>query len=160
MSPLNPGPIQRGSGPQIKANDERTPLLAAVASAPLAEAAEAETSSEEHHRAHVDEEEEEEEEHKPLDMIQIFLLCYTRLVEPIAFFSIFPYITYMTEKTGGVAPEDVGFYTGLIESLFSATQMCVMIFWGKVSVPVDVDHELLKDADAYRLPTVLVGNQF
>ena len=33
---------------------------------------------------------------------------------------------------GGVDKEDVGFYSGLIESLFSATQMCVMILWGKV----------------------------
>jgi hypothetical protein len=40
----------------------------------------------------------------------------------------------MIEKVGNVEKEDVGFYSGLIESLFSATQMCVMIFWGKVRV--------------------------
>jgi hypothetical protein len=34
---------------------------------------------------------------------------------------------------GGVEKEDVGFYSGVIESLFSAVQMCVMIGWGKVS---------------------------
>ena len=38
----------------------------------------------------------------------------------------------MIERVGGVDKEDVGFYSGLIESLFSATQMCVMILWGKV----------------------------
>ena len=157
MSPLKPGPAQGGNHHQIHANDERTPLLAAVASAPLAEAAEAEISAEEHHPAIA--EDEEEEEAKPLDMIQIFLLCYTRLVEPIAFFSIFPYITYMIEKTGGVAPEDVGFYTGLIESLFSATQMCVMIFWGKVRTAVDGVGVLFTSADGHRLPTVLVESR-
>lgn len=73
-----------------------------------------------------------EDEDTPLPRFQIFLLCLTRLVEPIAFFSIFPYITYMIERIG-VEKEDVGFYTGLIESLFSATQMCVMILWGKAS---------------------------
>lgn len=157
MSPLKSGPAQGGNHHQIHANDERTPLLAAVASAPLAEAAEAEISAEEHHPATA--EDEEEEEDKPLDMIQIFLLCYTRLVEPIAFFSIFPYITYMIEKTGGVAPEDVGFYTGLIESLFSATQMCVMIFWGKVRTAVNGFSVLFGSADGHRLPTVLVESR-
>lgn len=74
-----------------------------------------------------------EDEDAPLPRAQIFLLCYTRVVEPIAFFAIFPYINSMIEKVGGVEQEDVGFYSGLIESLFSLTQMCVMIFWGKVS---------------------------
>ncbi|KAL5383505.1 hypothetical protein DPSP01_005901 [Paraphaeosphaeria sporulosa] len=108
----------------IKANDERTPLLTAVASAPLAEAGEAEVSANAaHHGA-------ESDEAKSLDMTQIILLCYTRVVEPIAFFSIFPYINYMIEKTGGIPKDSVGFYSGLIESLFSLTQMFVMMFWG------------------------------
>jgi hypothetical protein len=55
------------------------------------------------------------------------LLCYTAVVEPIAFFGIFPYINFMIEKVGNVEKEEVGFYSGLIESLFSATQMCVMV---------------------------------
>lgn len=111
----------------IKANDERTPLLTAAASVPLAEAGEAEVSANAaHHGAGSD-------ESKSLDMTQIFLLCYTRVVEPIAFFSIFPYINYMIEKTGGIPKDSVGFYSGLIESLFSLTQMFVMIFWGRVS---------------------------
>ncbi|KAL5117091.1 hypothetical protein ACEQ8H_005050 [Pleosporales sp. CAS-2024a] len=76
----------------------------------------------------------EEEEHGLLlPTAQIFLLCYTAIVEPIAFFSIFPYINFMIEKVGHVDKEEVGFYSGLIESLFSATQMCVMILWGKAS---------------------------
>jgi hypothetical protein len=33
-----------------------------------------------------------------------------------------------------VEKADVGFYSGLIESLFSATQMCVMLLWGKVCI--------------------------
>lgn len=120
---------QATGDPEVSAADEVTPLLAASSSAPLADAAEAEISAEQHHGPHAQDEDEE----KPLDFTQIFLLCYTRLVEPVAFFSIFPYINAMIERTGGVAKEDVGFYSGLIESLFSATQMCVMIFWGRVS---------------------------
>lgn len=55
-----------------------------------------------------------DEDDKPLPKLQIFLLCYCRAVEPIAFFSIFPFINKMIEDTGGVREEDVGFYSGLI----------------------------------------------
>jgi MFS family permease len=80
-----------------------------------------------------DDEEEDDEEEIPLPLGQISLLCFTRLIEPIAFFSIFPYINQMIYETGGVRKEDVGFYSGLIESLFSLVQMCVMIFYGKAA---------------------------
>ncbi|KAL1601652.1 hypothetical protein SLS60_006567 [Paraconiothyrium brasiliense] len=120
MSPSTSRSQQEDDRLSIKANDERTPLLAAVASSPLAEAGEAEVSANE---AHHDTQAEDSDEAKHLNFSQIFLLCYTRVFEPIAFFSIFPYINSMIEKTGGVAKEDVGFYSGLIESLFSLTQI-------------------------------------
>lgn len=139
----------------LRANDERTPLLAAVTSAPLAEAGEAEYAAERAHHGEPPEEDDEE----PLDLTQIFLLCYTRLVEPIAFFGIFPYINSMIETTGGVAKEDVGFHSGLIESLFSATQMCVMIFWGRVSKPSTMAVNVLQAANIVRLLIVLAESQ-
>lgn len=55
-----------------------------------------------------------DDDDRPLPMLQIILLCYCRVVEPIAFFSIFPYINKMIAETGGVREEDVGFYSGLI----------------------------------------------
>lgn len=70
---------------------------------------------------------------KPLDKTQVLLLCYVRVVEPLAFFSIFPYISQMVQQNAGVSESDVGFYSGLIESLFSLTQAIVMVFWGKAS---------------------------
>jgi hypothetical protein len=57
-----------------------------------------------------------DDEDKPLPVGQIILLCYARLVEPIAFFSIFPFIQQMILEVGGVKEEDVGFYSGLIVS--------------------------------------------
>lgn len=57
------------------------------------------------------------EEDKPLPKDQIFFLCFARLVEPIAFFCIFPFINQMIWETGQVAETDVGFYSGLIVSL-------------------------------------------
>ena len=68
----------------------------------------------------------------PLPMGQILALCYARLFEPVAFFSIFPFINQMI-RDFDIRDEDVGFYSGLVESLFSLTQMCFMIGWGKLA---------------------------
>lgn len=37
-------------------------------------------------------------EDKPLPKDQLFLLCLARLVEPVAFFSIFPFLNEMIEE--------------------------------------------------------------
>ena len=57
---------------------------------------------------------EEDEEEKPLPKLQIFFLCFARLVDPISFFCIFPFVNQMIYETGNVNEEDVGFYSGLI----------------------------------------------
>ncbi|KAF2841362.1 MFS general substrate transporter [Patellaria atrata CBS 101060] len=67
-----------------------------------------------------------------LPKLQIALLCYSRVVEPISFFCIFPYINQMIFETG-VREVDVGFYSGLIESLFSLAGTLLMIFWGRAA---------------------------
>lgn len=73
------------------------------------------------------------EDGKPLPKLQIFLLCYVRMMEPIAFFSIFPFVAQMVQRNGHLPESDVGFYSGLIESLFSLTQTVVLIFWGRLA---------------------------
>jgi hypothetical protein len=89
--------------------DETTPLLVASEAGPTTQSnAEALT----HPPAY-----NEEDDDTPLPKIQIALLCYARLVEPIAFFSIFPFVNKMLWETGSLAEADVGFYTGLIVSL-------------------------------------------
>ncbi|KAF2826142.1 MFS general substrate transporter [Ophiobolus disseminans] len=114
--------------PGVKLSDEATPLLAdTVPAEPSIQASQEGEGPLEHDASNRDDED------IPLPRKQIFLLCYTAVVEPIAFFGIFPYINFMIEKVGNVKKEDVGFYSGLIESLFSVTQMCVMILWGKAS---------------------------
>ncbi|CAD0095273.1 unnamed protein product [Aureobasidium vineae] len=113
---------------------ETTPLLAVSSENPVTQA---DSETLEINRigntATTAEEQDTEDEDKPLPVGQIMLLCYARLVEPIAFFSIFPFIQQMILEVGGVREEDVGFYSGLIESLFSLTQMMFMISWGRVS---------------------------
>src|SRR5947208_2082696 len=106
------------------AAQETTPLLAASAAGPTAQANE---------EALVHKTVPKDDDDKPLPKAQIFLLCYARLLEPIAFFSIFPFVNQMIWETGHLTAGDVGFYSGLIESLFSLTQMLVMISWGRAA---------------------------
>ncbi|KAI0883059.1 MFS general substrate transporter [Annulohypoxylon maeteangense] len=70
---------------------------------------------------------------KELPKFQILLLCFGRMIEPIAFFSIFPYINQMVQDNGQLEEADVGFYAGFIESNFSLVQMLVMMFWGRAA---------------------------
>ena len=121
-----PHPARRS----ISAADERTPLLATSDAYPVAgteeesQLLEAVVSNEGHQSkpttAHATtagtngEADGDDDDDRPLPKLQIFLLCYARLVEPIAFFSIFPFVNQMIEETGGLAKEDVGFYSGLI----------------------------------------------
>jgi hypothetical protein len=146
-----------GAGTSLNANDETTPLLVGNEAAPLGDSADPSRPHPPADESPTSEEETDADEDKPLPRAQIFLLCYTRVVEPIAFFGIFPYINFMIEKVGNIPKEEVGFYSGLIESLFSATQMCLMIFWGRVrSMP---NNRLTSITNRYRRPIVTEGNQ-
>jgi hypothetical protein len=73
------------------------------------------------------------EEETPFPRYQILILCYASIVEPVAFFIIFPYINEMVERIGHQLPENVGFWTGTIESLFSLVQMLLIIFYGRIA---------------------------
>ncbi|KAJ9606348.1 hypothetical protein H2200_009309 [Cladophialophora chaetospira] len=104
--------------------DETTALLASSAKPPTS----TETDDD-----HVPNGSHSKDEDKPLPKDQVFLLGFARFVEPAAFFCIFPFINQMIWETGEVPQTSVGFYSGLIESLFSLTQMCLMIPWGRAA---------------------------
>ncbi|KAH7333213.1 major facilitator superfamily domain-containing protein [Rhexocercosporidium sp. MPI-PUGE-AT-0058] len=72
-------------------------------------------------------------DHTPLPKLQMLVLCFARMIEPIAFFGIFPFINKMIKETGDLNEADVGFYSGFIESMFSFTQMLLMISWGRLA---------------------------
>lgn len=110
---------------------ERTALLATKDIAPTADPVVASAAASDIHDDTT--EEDESDDGPPLPKWQIFWLCFARVVEPMAFFSIFPYINQMAQENGNLADADVGFYSGLIESLFSLTQALVMIFWGRAA---------------------------
>ncbi|KAI2901681.1 hypothetical protein CBS63078_6561 [Aspergillus niger] len=66
-------------------------------------------------------------------MSQVALLCCARAIDPLAFFTIFPFVNQMIADTAGIDEADVGFYSGIIESLFSVTQMMLMIPWARAA---------------------------
>jgi hypothetical protein len=92
----------------VSAIDEVTPLLAA------SDAVQANGAKEHAPLAPQAPEHDDREDDTPLPKSQIFLLCYARMIEPIAFFTIFPFINQMIWETGNLEQEDVGFYSGLI----------------------------------------------
>jgi hypothetical protein len=104
---------------------ESTPLLASAADSPalpinegsLPDRDSTETTSARETR-HV--------EDTPLPKTQIFMLCLARLVEPIAFFGIFPYINQMIQEIGRLAEADVGFYSGFIVRFLSSLTSMVL----------------------------------
>ncbi|PBP26011.1 major facilitator superfamily transporter [Diplocarpon rosae] len=95
--------------------------------------------------------------HTPLPKLQIFLLCLARLVEPMAFFGIFPFINQMIKETGHLKEADVGFYSGFIESMFSFTQMLLMIQWGRASDRVGRKPVLVFSMAGVAVGTALFG---
>ncbi len=57
-----------------------------------------------------------------------------RLAEPISFSIIFPFINDMVYHIHPLPDQaSVGFYAGIIESLFSVSQMFTILFWGSLS---------------------------
>jgi MFS family permease len=99
----------------------------------------------------------DENEDKPLPKAQILLLCYARAIEPLAFFSIFPYVSQMVQDNGHVTDSDIGFYSGLIESLFSLTQACVMLFWGRAADRLGRKPVLVSSLLGMTIATALFG---
>ncbi|KAG2057778.1 MFS general substrate transporter [Suillus hirtellus] len=71
----------------------------------------------------------------PLPKLQIGILISLHLAEPIASTSIFPYINQLIRELGITGGDDaaVGYYAGIIESLFFAAQALTVLRWGRLS---------------------------
>ncbi|KZT57853.1 MFS general substrate transporter [Calocera cornea HHB12733] len=98
-----------------------------------------------------------EDEDRPLPLWQMFLLCFARLVEPVAFFSIFPFVSQMIHESGSVPDTDVGFWSGWIESSFSLTQTVFMLFWGRASDKYGRKPVLIASLSGVAIASVLFG---
>ncbi|KAJ3568782.1 hypothetical protein NP233_g5486 [Leucocoprinus birnbaumii] len=83
----------------------------------------------------------------PLPKLQIAIIVLLQLCEPISSQSIIPYINQLVSEldiTGG-DERKVGYYAGLIESLFFATEALTVLHWGRLSDRIG------------RKPVILIG---
>ncbi|KAG0694519.1 MFS general substrate transporter [Suillus ampliporus] len=71
----------------------------------------------------------------PLPKLQIGILMTLQLAEPIASTSIFPYINQLIRELGITGGNDaaVGYYAGIIESLFFVAQALTVLRWSRLS---------------------------
>ncbi|RDX56894.1 MFS general substrate transporter [Lentinus brumalis] len=70
----------------------------------------------------------------PIPMAQLATLCTVRLVDPIVFTQIFPYVNEMMEHLHVTEDRSkIGFYSGLVESSFAVAQVISIYQWAKLS---------------------------
>ncbi|KAF9239644.1 major facilitator superfamily domain-containing protein [Melanogaster broomeanus] len=83
----------------------------------------------------------------PLPKGQLAALCTVRLVDPIAFTQLFPYVNqFMSDLHLTDDPSRIGFYSGLVESTFAVAQLTSIYQWAQISDVVG------------RRPVILVGS--
>lgn len=71
----------------------------------------------------------------PLPKFQIGILMMIHVTEPIASMSMFPYINQLITELGITGGDDaaVGYYAGIIESLFFVMQSLTVLKWSRLS---------------------------
>ncbi|KAG1746518.1 MFS transporter [Suillus paluster] len=71
----------------------------------------------------------------PLPKLQIGILMLVQMAEPIASMSIYPYINQLIRELGITGGNDaaVGYYAGIIESLFFITESLTVLQWSRLS---------------------------
>ncbi|KAH7889900.1 major facilitator superfamily domain-containing protein [Phlebopus sp. FC_14] len=76
----------------------------------------------------------EKPEPTPIPKGQLAALCTVRLVDPIAFTQLFPYVNeFMSDLHLTDDPSHIGFYSGLVESTFAIAQLCSIYQWAHLS---------------------------
>ncbi|KAJ8517307.1 hypothetical protein ONZ45_g5488 [Pleurotus djamor] len=74
----------------------------------------------------------------PLPIKQLSVLCLLRVLDPLAFTQIFPYINnFMQDLHLTDDPSQVGFYSGLVESVFALAQLLAIYPWAYASGTTD-----------------------
>ncbi|KAH9854118.1 MFS general substrate transporter [Lenzites betulinus] len=70
----------------------------------------------------------------PIPKAKLATLCAVRLVDPIAFTQIFPYVNEMMEHIHVTSDHSkIGFYSGIVESSFAVAQVISIYQWARLS---------------------------
>ncbi|KAL1949403.1 hypothetical protein VTO73DRAFT_8284 [Trametes versicolor] len=95
----------------------------------------------------------------PLPRLQIFILLLMQLAEPITSQCIYPFINQLVSEldiTGG-DEKKVGYYAGMIESLFFATEAMFIMQWSRISDRVGRKPVLLTGVGGLCISMLLFG---
>ncbi|BGO90910.1 hypothetical protein NBRC10512_002338 [Rhodotorula toruloides] len=80
------------------------------------------------------EEREETKKATPLPLTQLLVLSLMRFGEPVAFTLIFPFVSQFIEDLHVTDdPSKIGYYAGIIESIFAFTTFSTVLAWGRLS---------------------------
>ncbi|KAJ7456874.1 major facilitator superfamily domain-containing protein [Mycena latifolia] len=94
----------------------------------------------------------------PLPKAQLAALCIARLSDPISYTQIFPYINeFLTVLRVTDDPSKIGFYSGLVESVSSITQVLTVFHWAKFSDVVGRRPIILAGALGIAVASLLFG---
>ncbi|KAH8107026.1 MFS general substrate transporter [Cristinia sonorae] len=94
----------------------------------------------------------------PVPKAQLASLCAVRLVDPIAFTQIFPYVNEMMDWLQVTQEKSrIGFYSGLVESIFAISQLLSIYHWAKFSDRVGRRPVVLIGITGIALSTLLLG---
>ncbi|KAH9158769.1 major facilitator superfamily domain-containing protein, partial [Lactarius sanguifluus] len=95
----------------------------------------------------------------PLPKTQLFLLLLVRLAEPIASYSISPYISELVSGLSIVGGDKrkVGYYTGLLMSLHYAAEAVTVLQWSRCSDHIGRKPILLLGLAGSVVSTILFG---
>ncbi|PAV20345.1 MFS general substrate transporter [Pyrrhoderma noxium] len=94
----------------------------------------------------------------PLPLLQLFILCTTRLSEPIAYTQIFPYINEMVEHMKVTDKrQEIGYYSGIVDSIFAVCQLFTILQWGRLSDRIGRKPVILIGLSGVAVSTFLFG---
>ncbi|KAI0324655.1 MFS general substrate transporter [Cubamyces sp. BRFM 1775] len=71
----------------------------------------------------------------PLPKLQLFILLYLQLAEPITSTVIYPFVNQLVRQTGVTGGDErkTGYFAGLVESCFYAVEAICVLQWGRAS---------------------------
>ncbi|KAJ6608577.1 major facilitator superfamily domain-containing protein [Mycena sp. CBHHK59/15] len=94
----------------------------------------------------------------PIPRAQLAALCISRLTEPVAYSQIFPYINeflILLHVTDDISK--IGFYSGLVESVYAVTQSLTSYYWAKLSDVIGRRPIILLGSICLAIFTLLLG---
>lgn len=101
-------------------------------------------------------EHDEEATDEAFPWLRMLSLCLARSLETLIFFSVLPILPALVERAG-VAEQDLGFWVGLVEAIFSVTQFVFTLVWGSFADAYGRRRTLLIALLGVSMSTLLFG---